>query len=115
MEGSREQTGCFVATLMLASAAYVVRAVVRAVYLAVDRAEADAAEKALPFVVLLALAFLVFALFALKLSRWALLSFELCSAIAAAIAAVAGLPLVVPLLIGACAVGAVLWLRRDYL
>ncbi len=112
-EGSREQTGCFLATLMVASAAYAVRSVLRTFHGFGADAESAATPAHVALVVALAVGVFVLALFALKLKRWALVAYAVACVLGIAFSFLYSLSFAVPLIIGLCTVALVSFARRD--
>lgn len=68
-EGSREQTGCFISVLMLTSAAFLVRLVIRETLFEVVRDASPRVIALAPWLLALAGVFVVFACFAFQLKR----------------------------------------------
>jgi len=100
---------------MLASAAYLVKAAMRAVRFADDPAAARVASHALTIALVLALVFVILAVGALQFRLWALVTFVIVSVVAALLSMWADVPLSASLMIGAVCMGAVMIARRDLL
>ena len=110
-EGSREQAGCFVAVLMVATAGFAVRAALRVALWSPGGSTVTPVRLAM--IVGLAIVFVICSLFALKLRKWALMVYGIASLIGIGLSLYFELQIAVPLTIGLGAVIAVAWVRRD--
>jgi hypothetical protein len=116
-EGSRQQTGCFAAVVIIASAGYSVRAVFRRLLFETDPQAAIRLRHAEPIFIAIAVALTVLAVGATSLHRWALTAYfivALCG-VTVAFAVYGGWHIATPLLIGMATVAFILYMRRDQL
>ena len=111
-EGSRQQTGCFLATLMALAAAFMLRTFLRAFWMGGDAASIPDRTQ-IAFVVGLAACIVVLAIFALKLRVWALVAYALLSLFGIAYSMHYELGVAIPLVIGLCTVSAISFVQRD--